>query len=242
MSQASHQSIEAALTHNSGTDRELPVEWVAEHRDQLRIIDVREPNELSGALGAIEGVENIPLLEVLSRAEEFASAGPLVLVCRSGRRSGLAAATIRESGGDAASVEGGMLAHNLVVLGRSGIVEEERAVNTTKLAEASYRTNGVTEVSASWVAQNFGHFKLVDVREAHELKTSGKVAQAEHVPMSRFMHAANELDRDAPIVVMCASGGRSGRVVRALEGAGFRAVASLEGGMFGWKSQALPVL
>ena len=68
----------------------------------------------------------------------------------------------------------------------------------------------------------------------------GAVAQAENIPLEQFMGQANQLDRDTPMVVMCQSGGRSGRVVRALESAGFTAVASMEGGMFGWRARQFP--
>ncbi len=242
MSDSTREFIEANTVHNEGGDPELPATFVAEHRGRLRVIDVREPHELVGPLGAVEGVENIPLLGVLGQASALASAGPVVLLCRSGRRSGLAAAAIREHGGCAVSVEGGMIAWNLEVLKRTDIIERERVANTQVLGEAVYRTNGLPEVAPRWVQQNLGRFRLVDVREAMELEMHGKVAQSEHVPLGQFMEYASGLDRDAPIVVMCASGGRSGRAARALESAGFSACASMEGGMFGWRANALPVV
>ena len=233
--------VEAAIIRTPQGDPEVPIRWFGEHRDELRIIDVREPHELEGPLGAIEKAENIPLLETLSLARSLADGEPVVLICRSGRRSSLAAAAIRDLGGCACSVEGGMIAYNLDVIGSTDIIETERAASTTKLNDAVYQTNGLPEVSAAWVNANIGSFRLVDVREDGEVRDMGKVAQSEHIPLAQFMHKANELDREAPIVVMCASGGRSGRVVQALAGAGFKACASLEGGIFGWRAQGLPI-
>lgn len=221
-------------------EREVSAAWVAANLDRVRLIDVREPNELDGPLGAVAEAENVPLLKLLSQASRLEANAPLVLICRSGRRSGQAAQALEDAGlTDVASVEGGMLAWNTDVLGKTDILAHEKAANTTQLHDAIYRTNGLAEVSAQWVASHIGRFRLVDIREAHEV-ASGKVAQSEHIPMGTFMEGANDLDREQPLVVMCASGGRSGRVVRALEAAGFRNVASLEGGMYGWKAYGLP--
>lgn len=222
---------------------EVDATWVADHRDEFRLVDVREPHELRGPLGSIEGAENVPLLQLLAQAGGLDPAEPLVLVCRSGRRSGEAAEQLRQAGiQTVAAIEGGMLAHNVDVLGKTDILSDEKAANTANLDEAVDRKNGLPEVSARWVAANLGRFRLVDVRQPHELSDHGKVVQAENVPLETFMEGAQALDRDAPIVVMCQSGGRSGRVVRTLESAGFTAAASLEGGMYGWKATGLPVV
>jgi rhodanese-related sulfurtransferase len=231
--------LKRAIDNASG-EAEVRASWASEHRDAFRLLDVREPHELSGPLGNIDGVENVPLLKLLSDASQFDPKEPLLLICRSGRRSGLAVRQLEEAGIETvASVEGGMIAWNTDVFGNEGILREEKVANTANLGEAMYRTNGLPEVSAQWVAANIGRFRLIDVRGAAELTSHGRVAQSEHIPLSQFMEGADKLDRDSPLVIMCASGGRSGRVVRSLESAGFRSAASLEGGMFGWKASAL---
>lgn len=54
------------------------------------IIDVREPWEFQS--GHVEGSFNIPMGEVPGRVKEFLEMeGPIVLVCASGNRSGMAA-------------------------------------------------------------------------------------------------------------------------------------------------------
>lgn len=53
----------------------------------VRVIDVREPHELKGELGVIAGAENVPMGEVVKVAKTWDSDAPLLLVCRSGRRS-----------------------------------------------------------------------------------------------------------------------------------------------------------
>jgi len=233
------EALQLAMTQCG--DGEVSARWAADHIGSFRLVDVREPHELQGPLGAVEDAANVPLLQILSEAQSMDSNVPVVLLCRSGRRSNIAAQALRNAGvSTVASVEGGMLAWNVDVVGKTDVVETERNTNTQNLSEAVSRTNGLPEVSAQWVGTNVGRFRLFDIREAPELTQHGRVAQSEHVPMQQFMASAGELDRDAPIVVMCASGGRSGRVVQALAAAGFSAVASMEGGMFGWRAQGLP--
>jgi rhodanese-related sulfurtransferase len=231
---------DAVTTTNS--DAEVSAKWLSQNRGCCRLVDVREPHELSGPLGNIDGVENVPLLTLLSQAEELDHTEALVLICRSGRRSGEASRLLREAGhSNVASVEGGMIAWNTDVFGNATILADEKAANTANLTEAANRLNGLPEVSAQWAAANIGRFRLIDVREPRELVEHGKVAQSENIPLTQFMESAQRLDREAPLVIMCASGGRSGRVVRALESAGFRLAASMEGGMFGWKATGLAV-
>jgi rhodanese-related sulfurtransferase len=46
-----------------------------------------------------------------------------------------------------------------------------------------------------------------------------------------------ELPRDKPLVVMCHSGGRSGRVAQYLQYNGFSNVFNLKGGIDAWSTQ-----
>jgi SulP family sulfate permease len=80
------------------------------------VIDVREPREYQR--GHIPQARLIPLPALLTTPPELPPARPVVLVCRSGRRSARAAAALdgqpesrrREGGGPIGVLEGGMLA------------------------------------------------------------------------------------------------------------------------------------
>jgi uncharacterized membrane protein YdjX (TVP38/TMEM64 family)/rhodanese-related sulfurtransferase len=75
------------------------------------IVDVREPHEISGPLGSIPGALNIPLGEVPGRCRELLipESPPIVLVCRTERRSEKAAALLRGYGvPNVAVLRGGM--------------------------------------------------------------------------------------------------------------------------------------
>ena len=77
------------------------------------LIDVREPHELTGQLGAIEGVVNIPIGSLASRLGDLGEdmGREIVVVCRSGARAVTGAQILTKAGFTNVRVlEGGMLA------------------------------------------------------------------------------------------------------------------------------------
>jgi sulfate permease, SulP family len=75
----------------------------------LVVVDVREPREFRQ--GHIPQARLVPLPTILAAAEELPREQPIVLVCRSGRRSALAAALLDARGyGNLRVLAGGMLA------------------------------------------------------------------------------------------------------------------------------------
>src|SRR5262249_44376690 len=84
--------------------------WVAEHHAQVLVLDVREPAELSGELGRIDGSLHGPVGELRARVAEGPATRPVVCICRSGRRSAQASVILEQAGRrDVANVAGGMI-------------------------------------------------------------------------------------------------------------------------------------
>ena len=81
---------------------------------------------------------------------------------------------------------------------------------------------------------------MIDVREADELVGAlGVLPDVEHIPMGALEGAVagwGDADPEERIVVVCRSGGRSGRAAILLEQAGFARVASLQGGMLAYRA------
>ena len=237
--------MKTAVTRSNG-NVEISPNWVEAQLGQLTefdFIDVREPHEMVGPLGAAYGVVNIPLNTFMAQIGTRDKSRPTVIICRSGRRSSIAADAYEKAGYSCvASVEGGTLGWNHEVLGRADVHVIERNKGAASIKEAQYLTNGmgVPEVSVDWVHGHLGLFRLVDVRGAMELVRDGQVLQAVNVPLGTIGEVASDWKRDEPIVVMCRSGGRSSMAARALIGAGFSNIASMEGGMMGWAAAGLP--
>ncbi len=82
-----------------------------EHLDELRLVDVREPDEFVGPLGHLGGSELIPMNSVLSAATTWDRQAPLLLICRSGARSARVAMALAAMGFQHLfNLNGGMLA------------------------------------------------------------------------------------------------------------------------------------
>lgn len=79
---------------------------------------------------------------------------------------------------------------------------------------------------------------LVDVRERDEWE-EGHIAEARLVPLSEIAGRIEELNlEDTPVVLICRSGGRSGRVCDYLHEQGV-SVVNIAGGMLSWNGEVV---
>jgi glyoxylase-like metal-dependent hydrolase (beta-lactamase superfamily II)/rhodanese-related sulfurtransferase len=100
----------AALTYTFAGIWELAPQALEEAGPGVQIVDVREPEEFTGALGHIQGAQLIPLGQLAQRTGELDRTRPLVTVCRAGGRSAQAVVILQKAGFDqVANLAGGML-------------------------------------------------------------------------------------------------------------------------------------
>ncbi len=101
---------------------------------------------------------------------------------------------------------------------------------------------GIPEVASEWVAANPTAARMIDVREPSELVAElGHIEGIENVPLATVGQAAARWDRKAPLVLVCRSGGRSGKAALQLAAMGFEEVVSMRGGMTAWNQWRFPV-
>ncbi|HOF30954.1 MAG TPA: rhodanese-like domain-containing protein [Burkholderiaceae bacterium] len=83
---------------------------------------------------------------------------------------------------------------------------------------------------------------VVDVCEAGEY-ASGHVAGARHAPLGELEQKLPGLvkNKATPVILVCASGARSGRAVSIARKLGYEQALSLSGGMRSWRDANLPV-
>lgn len=198
---------------------------------KVLFVDVREPEEFSQV--RIAGAKLIPLSEFAERYSELPKDQPVVLYCRSGNRSGQAAGWLSGKGySQLYNLEGGIV----------GWYQAGLALDTQPL-EATYANTPFSELTAheaqTWIEQGA---KVVDVREPYEYQ-SGHVPGAQNIPLNRFAAALSSLPKDQKLVIVCASGNRSGQAAEYLMRHGFERdkVGNLEGGTYGWMSQGFAV-
>lgn len=96
---------------------QIAPEWVAEHGELVRVIDVRSSEEFTGPLGHIAEAEFVPLVLLTDVARHWGRNRPIVVVCRSGGRSDRAALALQQLGFTrVASMTGGMMKWNALGL------------------------------------------------------------------------------------------------------------------------------
>jgi rhodanese-related sulfurtransferase len=80
-----------------------------------------------------------------------------------------------------------------------------------------------------------GMLNIVDVREVDEVK-EGHIPDSVNIPLGLLEFRMHELDKNKEYVLVCRSGGRSGRACQLLESHGFK-VVNMEGGMLAWEGR-----
>ena len=107
-------------------------------------------------------------------------------------------------------------------------------------------------VSEAFAGAAAGEITLVDIRTPREWRSTGVPVGSVQIDMRRedfaeALASALNGDRSAPVALICARGGRSARMVRALSQAGFSRILDVPEGMVGsragpgWIASNLPV-
>jgi len=94
------------------------------------------------------------------------------------------------------------------------------------------------EMTAKEVEMNVTEGKalnIIDVREVDEV-AAGKIPGAVNIPLGLLEFRMNELDKSKEYVMVCRSGGRSGRATQILESHGY-SVINMAGGMLSYEGQ-----
>ncbi len=81
---------------------------------------------------------------------------------------------------------------------------------------------------------------LVDIRERDEFMAV-RVEGSLFIPMSQLGVRLDEIPRDRPVMLICASGSRSTSATAYLLQSGWTDVGSVAGGIDGWQRLGLPV-
>ncbi|MFS0637909.1 rhodanese-like domain-containing protein [Mesobacillus foraminis] len=76
---------------------------------------------------------------------------------------------------------------------------------------------------------------IVDVREVDEV-AAGKIPGAVHIPLGLLEFRMHELDKSKEYIMVCRSGGRSGRACQLLDSHGYN-IINMAGGMLAWEGR-----
>ena len=94
-------------------------------------------------------------------------------------------------------------------------------------------------ITTEQLAQLGDDVTLIDVREPDEF-AEARVPFAVNLPMSQLGERVDELPAEGTTYVICRSGGRSSRVIEALEGRGWNNLVNVDGGTTQWLAEGRP--
>jgi len=224
------------------------------------LLDVREAAEIEKD-GYIEGAVNIPVRDVLNNLDKLPGLDePMVVYCGSGHRGGmmlsalkmLGYTNVRNLGGGL----GGWKKANLPVVTGS-MPAAPAAISTPIIADQALfeMLNGFFtampddfySVKSDKLGEELTSATLpaiIDVRTADEFAKDGYIEGAINVPFNDFFASLDQVpaDKDARIVVLCASGHRGAIIMMALRLMGYTDVVNLAGGLGAWKTANMPVV
>lgn len=220
------------------------------------LLDIREPAEV--AEGYIEGAVNIPLRDLLDNLDKLPGLDdPIVVYCGSGHRGTIALSALTALGyTDVKNMGGGTGAWKKAELAlttepiadpesiSTPIVEDEQLFTSLNeffkaIPEGFYATNaaGLNEKII-----NGEDLLIVDTRRPDEVEKNGYIEGTVFLPYETMLDNLDQLpEKDAPIVIYCGSGHRSGIAMTALRMIGYTNVISMGGGFGAWKAAELPV-
>jgi rhodanese-related sulfurtransferase len=224
------------------------------------IVDVRQTSELE-ANGYIEGSIHVEIRELLKNLDKLPGKDEkIVVVCASGHRGGYAMVALRLLGyTNVFNLNGGMNAWKKAEFAVvEGLPEAAASISTPDLDADlfAYFDNYLSNLDP---AAGFGSVKndglntelvegkdlfLLDVRRQAEWDDVGHIEGAVLVPLNSLPASLDQLpaDKDAAIVVICASGHRGTPAQMYLQELGYTNVRNLNGGMNGWIAAELPVV
>ncbi|TVZ51891.1 rhodanese-like domain-containing protein [Dokdonia sp. Hel_I_53] len=120
---------------------------------------------------------------------------------------------------------------------------QESISKTQKMAEASSAQKAQTSNVELVGVQSFAsaiegdNIQLIDVRTESEWQR-GHIEGARHFEMKNpdWDKQVETLDKELPVYVYCAKGGRSAFCAQQLKDAGFKQIIDLEGGVTAWEA------
>lgn len=224
------------------------------------ILDVREIAEVE-ADGYIEGSVNIPVREVLANLDKLPGLDEAIVVtCASGHRGSMVMSALKLLGyTNVRNLGGGVNAWKKaelpVVTGT--LPEAAASISSPVIADQAlydmlndFLANlpeGFYSVKSDALAEELAGAELpviIDVRSNAEWSKDGNIDGAINIQFNDFFTSLDQIpaDKDARIVVTCASGHRGGIIMMALRLMGYTNVVNLAGGMGAWKSAGMPVV
>lgn len=93
----------------------------------------------------------------------------------------------------------------------------------------------ITPIEVEKILNEGKNLNIIDVRETDEVE-AGRIPGATHIPLGLVEFRKQDLDKSKEYIIVCRSGGRSGRAAKYLESQGYN-VINMTGGMLAWEGK-----
>ncbi len=114
------------------------------------------------------------------------------------------------------------------------------AVSSAEAAPEGNRFRSISGVEAQGLIKQKKDLLVIDVRTPQE-RRQVRLPDSLFIPIGEVMRGRLAVPKEQPLLVVCAVGGRSYVVGRALLAMGHQEVYNLDGGIEGWRRARLPV-
>lgn len=101
--------------------------------------------------------------------------------------------------------------------------------------------NEVDPSEAQGLMKEKNNLLLLDVREQHEYDRA-HIEGVKLLPLGELPDRVGELDKEQPVLCICAGGVRSEKAARFLLSQNFQDVTNMKEGMRGWLNRGLPAV
>jgi rhodanese-related sulfurtransferase len=251
---------------------QISVEKVAEilktQKDSYIILDVRTREEFDS--GHLDSALLIPVEELETRYVELSKNIPVIVYCRSGRRSATAAALLVSKGfskvydmtgginawtgkGYPVIIENAAVTSNTssssssaaATTSDTGTSDESQGTENTTTATDTSVTEEVKYITADELyakTKNNEDIIILDVRSEDSYMVK-HIKGAVNIPYRDFEGRTGELDGSKEIIIYCSNNdcGLSANAVTLLAKSGFKNVSALKGGIESWQTKGYPV-
>ena len=87
---------------------------------------------------------------------------------------------------------------------------------------------------------NHEQAQVIDLRTKDKFK-DGHILGSKNIPQAEFLNKLEQLEKDKPIILVCATGHHAPALGKSLSKQGFAKVSYLQGGLASWQSENLPL-
>ena len=85
-----------------------------------------------------------------------------------------------------------------------------------------------------------GDYQFIDVREVDEY-AAGHIPGTQNIPMSQIQQRLSEINPETPVILVCATGGRSAKVAEFMASMGYQKLYNHSDGTKGWVTKGYAV-